>query len=48
MGYFADMSGIALAFFIPAICYLYIVYYGIKGHEERAAVGEKAAVDGVA
>lgn len=34
-GYFADSLGIALSFFVPALCYLYIVYYGMKGHEER-------------
>ena len=32
-GYFADNMGILLSFFIPAICYAYIVYYGVKGHE---------------
>ena len=31
-GYFADTIGIHHAFFIPVICYLYIMYYGIKGH----------------
>ncbi len=31
-GYFADRIGIHYAFFIPAICYLYIAYYGLKGH----------------
>lgn len=36
-GYFADSMGIALSFFVPAICYAYIVYYGVKGHEERAS-----------
>jgi MFS transporter, FHS family, L-fucose permease len=32
-GYFADSIGIQKAFFIPVVCYLYIFYYGIKGHE---------------
>jgi MFS transporter, FHS family, L-fucose permease len=32
-GYFADSIGIQKAFFIPVICYLYIVYYGVKGHK---------------
>jgi MFS transporter, FHS family, L-fucose permease len=31
-GYFADRIGIHYAFFIPAVCYLYIAYYGLKGH----------------
>lgn len=32
-GYYADVIGIQKAFFIPVICYLYIVYYGINGHK---------------
>jgi FHS family L-fucose permease-like MFS transporter len=31
-GLFADRFGIQPAFFIPVLCYLYIVYYGWKGH----------------
>ena len=30
-GIFADHFGIHHAFFLPAICYLYIVYYALKG-----------------
>ena len=33
-GYVADLSGIAVAFTVPAVCYAYIVYYGLKGHQE--------------
>lgn len=31
-GYFADTIGIHHAFFLPVLCYLYIAYYGLKGH----------------
>ncbi|MFN3561180.1 MAG: L-fucose:H+ symporter permease [Chloroherpetonaceae bacterium] len=31
MGAIADSSGLQSAFLLPAICYLYIVYYGFKG-----------------
>ncbi len=31
-GYFADQIGIQAAFFLPVLCYLYIAYYGVKGH----------------
>jgi MFS transporter, FHS family, L-fucose permease len=31
-GYFADTIGIQHAFFIPVLCYAYILYYGMKGH----------------
>lgn len=31
-GYFADTIGIQHAFFIPVLCYAYILYYGLKGH----------------
>jgi FHS family L-fucose permease-like MFS transporter len=34
-GFFADNIGILLSFFVPAVCYGYIVYYGLKGHEMR-------------
>lgn len=36
MGYFADRHGIGPSYIVPAICYAYIVYYGLKGHEVRA------------
>ena len=38
-GYVADLSTIAISFVVPAVCYLYIVYYGLKGHVE----GSRAA-----
>jgi FHS family L-fucose permease-like MFS transporter len=31
-GLFADAIGIHHAFFLPVLCYLYIAYYGFKGH----------------
>lgn len=31
-GFFADNIGIHHAFFLPVLCYLYIAYYGLKGH----------------
>ncbi|MFA3783892.1 L-fucose:H+ symporter permease [Melioribacteraceae bacterium 4301-Me] len=34
-GYFADNIGIHHAFFLPIICYLYIAYYGFKGHKHE-------------
>ena len=44
-GYVADHSTIALSFVVSAACYLYIVYYGWKGHEE---VGATRATAGAA
>jgi MFS transporter, FHS family, L-fucose permease len=38
-GYIADRIGIHHAFFVPAICYLYILYYGIWGSRKKAASG---------
>lgn len=32
MGALADAIGIQHAFLLPVICYLYIAYYGLKGH----------------
>jgi MFS transporter, FHS family, L-fucose permease len=38
-GLIADRIGIHHAFFVPAICYLYILYYGIWGSRKKAASG---------
>lgn len=35
-GYFADTIGIHHAFILPVLCYLYIAYFGIKGHVIKA------------
>jgi FHS family L-fucose permease-like MFS transporter len=32
-GLFADLIGIQNAFFIPALCYVYVAYYGWKGYK---------------
>lgn len=34
-GFFADNIGIHHAFFIPVLCYLYIAFYGLKGHKHN-------------
>jgi FHS family L-fucose permease-like MFS transporter len=34
-GAFADAIGIHTAFFIPALCYLYVVFYGLKGSKHN-------------
>jgi len=30
-GFIADRVGIHHAFFLPVLCYLYILYYGLRG-----------------
>ena len=35
-GYFADTIGLLPSFFVPAMCYAYIVFYGLKGHVVRS------------
>lgn len=37
-GHFADLIGIQLAFFIPALCYCYIAYYGWRGSRFRIRI----------
>jgi FHS family L-fucose permease-like MFS transporter len=37
MGKVADISGYSLAFIVPAICYLYIFFYAVKGSKIRKA-----------
>lgn len=37
MGKIADVSGYSAAFIVPAICYLYIFFYAVKGSKLRSA-----------
>jgi MFS transporter, FHS family, L-fucose permease len=39
-GAVADRIGLHLAFVLPAVCYLYIVYYGFRGSQTREAHGQ--------
>ena len=32
MGQISDLSGIRTAFIVPMICYVYILFYSVKGH----------------
>jgi len=36
-GALADRIGIQIAFILPAICYLYILYYALRGSQPAAA-----------
>lgn len=38
-GAMADRIGLHLAFILPAVCYLYIVYYGFRGSQDAGAHG---------
>jgi FHS family L-fucose permease-like MFS transporter len=42
-GAFADAIGIHTAFIIPALCYLYVVFYGLKG-SKHSLVQEASSV----
>ena len=42
-GAVADRIGIHTAFILPALCYLYIVFYGLKGSQHPEIVAEAAA-----
>jgi FHS family L-fucose permease-like MFS transporter len=41
-GRLADSIGIHMAFIMPAICYLYIVYYGFSGSKVIASSASRA------
>lgn len=43
-GFLADQVGVQMSFIIPALCYVYIAYYGLRGFRPRAfnSVKEKA------
>jgi len=36
MGRIADVSTMALGFIVPLVCFVFIVYYGLKGYKVRA------------
>jgi FHS family L-fucose permease-like MFS transporter len=44
-GYFADTIGLLASFFVPAICYAYIVFYGLKGHIVRSVPDAEISAD---
>jgi FHS family L-fucose permease-like MFS transporter len=39
----ADEVGLRMGFILPALCYLYIVFYGLKGSEQRLRAAEAKA-----
>jgi FHS family L-fucose permease-like MFS transporter len=45
-GYFADTIGLLASFFVPAICYAYIVFYGLKGHIVRSVPDTEISAGG--
>ena len=38
-GVFADSAGLHISFVLPAVCYIYIAWYGLKGHATDAKPG---------
>lgn len=36
-GFFADHIGLLLSFFVSALCYLYILFFAVKGHKADEA-----------
>jgi FHS family L-fucose permease-like MFS transporter len=38
MGYISDVANILVAFIVPAVCYVFIIYYALKGYQIK---GEK-------
>ena len=39
-GIAADTIGLTLSFIIPAVCYVFIVFYGVKGHVPSTTQGQ--------
>ena len=37
-GFFADNIGLLVSFIVPALCYLYIVFFATKGYKADEAV----------
>jgi FHS family L-fucose permease-like MFS transporter len=42
-GALADRFGIHLAFILPAVCYIYILYYGLAGSKHSDMAPQPAA-----
>jgi FHS family L-fucose permease-like MFS transporter len=42
-GVFADSAGLHISFVLPAACYLYIAWYGLKGHAVDAKASRPAS-----
>ena len=49
MGRISDLSNIQRAFFVPLLCYAYVLYFGISGYKPSAAisVAPEPAAEGV-
>ena len=37
-GFFADNIGLLLSFVVSAVCYLYILFFAVKGHKADQAI----------
>jgi FHS family L-fucose permease-like MFS transporter len=44
MGYSADRIGVHHSFYVPALCYAYIIYYGLKGSEIIQLTGSRSTL----
>jgi FHS family L-fucose permease-like MFS transporter len=44
MGYSADRIGVHHSFYVPLLCYAYIVYYGLKGSEVAPVASPRSAL----
>jgi len=42
MGWLADHAGLLYSFVLPLVCYLYIAYYGRRGHQPVVVTGVRA------
>jgi FHS family L-fucose permease-like MFS transporter len=42
-GKLADTAGLHISFVLPAVCYVYIAWYGLKGHATDARRASPAA-----
>jgi MFS transporter, FHS family, L-fucose permease len=47
MGRISDASNIQTAFFVPLLCYVYILYFAMSGYKPAKAAGPAVAVAGI-
>lgn len=46
MGFVADQASLVAAFAVPAVCYAYVVHYGLAGHVPRSAMRQNSTRPG--
>lgn len=47
MGYISDISSIALGFIVPLVCFIYIIFFGLKGYKPKVSNDSTKELNGI-